>query len=83
MEQEYSKKSRAVAAILAFLIGMLGVHRFYVGKPISGVAMILLTISFYLTWVSVIWVVIDFILILVGKFKDKEGKLIFNWNDTK
>jgi len=43
------------------------VHRFYVGKIGTGVLMIL-------TFGGLgIWVLIDFIMILVGKFTDKEG----------
>lgn len=37
-----SKKRRGLAAILAFFFGYLGVHRFYVGRTGSGMAMILL-----------------------------------------
>ncbi len=36
-----SEKERLVAFLLCFLLGGLGVHRFYVGKVGSGIAQIL------------------------------------------
>ena len=39
-------KSKMVAALLAFFLGALGVHQFYLGHGGRGVAMLLLTISF-------------------------------------
>ena len=75
-----SDKNKIVAALLAFFLGGWGIHRFYVGKVGSGVAILLLTIIGVLTsgiligipmliGVS-IWVVVDFIVILCGYFKD-------------
>ena len=72
-----SKKSRMVAALLAFFLGGLGIHRFYVGKIGTGILQILLTFCFGLGY---IWVLIDFIIILCGNFKDKEGLLITDWD---
>lgn len=76
-----SKKSRAVAAILCFLFGALGFHRFYLGKIVTGVIMLVLTITFVFIWVSAIWALVDFIVILVGSAQDKEGNLVANWGD--
>ena len=68
-----SPKSRTVAAVLAFFLGVLGVHRFYVGKVGTGVAQLL-------TGGGVgVWTLVDFIMILVGSFKDKEGQTLVNW----
>ena len=39
-------KSKMVAALLAFFLGALGVHQFYLGHGGRGAAMLLLTISF-------------------------------------
>lgn len=36
-----SDKSRTVALVLCLVIGVLGIHRFYVGKTGTGIAMIL------------------------------------------
>jgi TM2 domain-containing membrane protein YozV/ribosomal protein L40E len=84
-----SPKSRMVTALLAFFLGQLGVHRFFAGKVGTAVVMLILTIIGYATMVFVvgfvfiaavgIWNLIDFIMILMGKFKDKNGLLIEKW----
>ncbi len=68
-----SDKSRTVAALLCFFIGGLGVHRFYVGKVGTGVLQIVTLGGLG------IWLLIDFIMILVGSFKDSEGRTLTNW----
>jgi len=68
-----SPKSRTIAAVLAFFFGVLGVHRFYVGKVGTGVAQILTAGGLG------IWTLVDFIMILVGSFKDKEEQTLVNW----
>jgi len=68
-----SSKSRAAAAVLCWFLGVLGIHRFYVGKIGTGVAQI-----FTLGGLGV-WALIDFVMILVGNFKDGEDKVILNW----
>ena len=54
-------KSKMVAALLAFFLGALGVHQFYLGHSGRGIAMLLLTISFVGLIVSGIWAIVDFI----------------------
>ena len=61
-------KSKVTAALLCFFLGGLGVHRFYVGKVGTGVAMI-----FTLGGLG-IWAIVDFIMILMGSFTDVNGK---------
>lgn len=68
-----SPKSRAAAAILCWFLGIIGVHRFYVGKVGTGIAQI-----FTLGGLG-IWVIIDFIWILTGTWKDKQERVIANW----
>lgn len=68
-----SEKSRAAAAILCWFLGVLGIHRFYVGKVGTGIAQL-----FTLGGLG-IWALIDFIMILVGSFKDINGKVLSNW----
>ncbi len=68
-----SSKSRAAAAILCFLLGVLGIHRFYVGKVGTGVLMLLTAGGLG------VWILIDFVWILVGTFKDKQGALLATW----
>ena len=69
-----SEKSRMAAALLAFFLGGLGIHRFYVGKIGTGI-LIIVTIGGFFG----IWPLIDFVVILLGKFRDKAGKILNNW----
>jgi TM2 domain-containing membrane protein YozV len=68
-----SPKSRLAAALLAFFLGALGIHRFYVGKIGTGILMIVTLGGLGL------WALIDFIVILVGAFRDKEERVLSNW----
>ena len=61
------------AAILCFLFGVFGAHRFYVGKTGTAVAM-LLTIGGL-----GIWALVDFVLIVTSSFKDANGVRITEW----
>jgi TM2 domain-containing membrane protein YozV len=72
---DISPKSRLVALLLCFFLGPLGVHRFYVGKVGTGVVMILTIGGLG------IWALIDFIMIAVGSFRDKEGRRVFRWTE--
>jgi TM2 domain-containing membrane protein YozV len=65
-----SVTSNTVALLLCFFLGILGVHRFYVGKIGTGVLQ-LVTIGGL-----GIWALIDFIMIVVQKFTDKEGNVL-------
>lgn len=70
MQQQTSEKNYIVMILLCFFLGGLGIHRFYVGKIGTGILMII-------TFGGLgIWALIDLIMIIVGKFKDKEGKEI-------
>ena len=70
-----SPKSRLAASILAFFPGCLGIHRFYVGKVGSGIA------ELFVGWMTLgISPLIDFIMIVCGRFTDGDGKLIKNWD---
>lgn len=62
-----SPKSKTVALVLCFFLGEFGVHRFYVGKVGTGLIWLF---TFGLCGIG--WIV-DFILILMGKFTDKFG----------
>jgi TM2 domain-containing membrane protein YozV len=60
-----SDRNKYVAAILAFLIGPLGVHRFYLGRTGSGIAMLVLTCTIVGLIVSVPWALVDMVRYLV------------------
>ncbi len=68
-----SDKSRTTTFILVFLLGVFGVHRFYVGKIGTG---LLWLFTFGLFGIGAI---VDFWVVLLGGFKDKQGKIVSNW----
>jgi hypothetical protein len=68
-----SPRSRLAALLLCLFLGALGVHRFYVGKTGTGVAMI-----FTLGGLG-IWTLIDLIMIITGGFTDIEGRAVLDW----
>ncbi len=72
---EFSPRSRLVTLLFCVLLGVFGVHRFYVGKIGTGILM-LVTIGGL-----GIWTLIDLILIAVGSFRDKEGRRVFRWTE--
>lgn len=61
------------AALLCFLVGVFGAHRFYVGKIGTAVAMLLTLGGLG------VWMLVDFILIVTGSFKDENGVRITKW----
>jgi TM2 domain-containing membrane protein YozV len=65
-----SDKSFVATLLLCFFLGSLGIHRFYAGKIGTGILMV-----FTLGGLG-IWTLIDLIMIIVGKFTDKDGNLI-------
>lgn len=65
---EVSDKGFVPAILLCFFLGSFGIHRFYVGKIGTGILM-LITLG-----ALGIWTIIDFIMIVVGSFKDKQGR---------
>ena len=65
-----SEKKWLTTLLLALFAGSLGVHRFYVGKIGTGILMLVTCGG------CGIWTLIDFIMILMGKFTDKDGNLI-------
>ncbi|ACZ29857.1 TM2 domain containing protein [Xylanimonas cellulosilytica DSM 15894] len=69
-----SPKSRTVAAVLGFFLGVLGVHRFYLGNIGMGIAMLLVG------WATFgIWPLLDWIIVLCGSARDGDGRLVTNW----
>ena len=71
--EEVSPKSRLATTLLAFFLGELGVHRFYLGKIGTGILMIVTLGGLG------IWALIDFIMAVAGIMNDKEGRPIKNW----
>jgi len=73
MQYDANKKSVAIAYLLWFFFGMLGVHRFYLSQTGTGLAILFLTlgsillmtvgIGFFTIFIPIIWVFIDIFLI--------------------
>ena len=94
--QQKSLKNRLVLLIL-FIVpvtNFLSIYRFYTGRVLLGIVRIILFITFcaneqnenimaisLLAWMAI--TVIDFILILFGKFKDKNKLPISSFNPKK
>lgn len=72
-EPEVSKRSRGVALLLAFFGGFFGLHRFYVEKPRSAIAMLL-------TFGGLgVWYLYDLVLIAAGEFRDSQDLPLRQW----
>jgi TM2 domain-containing membrane protein YozV len=68
-----SPSSRLVTLLFCVLLGVFGVHRFYVGKIGTGILM-LVTIGGL-----GIWYLVDLILVLAGSFRDSNGRRVYRW----
>ena len=68
-----SEKKKLPAFLLCLFFGVFGIHRFYVGKVATGVIQLLTVGGF------AIWWLLDLLVILLGGFTDKEGRLITKW----
>lgn len=65
-----SEKGFVPTVLLCFFLGVLGIHRFYVGKIGTGILQLVTLGGLG------IWALIDFIMIVVGKFSDGNGLMI-------
>ena len=54
-------RNKCVAAVMAFVIGTLGIHRFYLGRTGSGIIMLMLSITVIGLIISAPWALIDMI----------------------
>ena len=61
------------AFLLCWFFGLIGVHRFYVGKVGTGLLMLFTFGVFGILWI------IDLIMIIVGAFTDREGRRLTQW----
>lgn len=86
---EKSVKSWGTSLLLCIFLGMLGIHRFYAGKIISAIVILITTLFIYIIipiitfGIGIIfWFIpplielIDIIIIVTGNFKDSQGKYI-------
>jgi TM2 domain-containing membrane protein YozV len=91
-DAKISGEKKLTLLLLWLLVGIFGVHRFYAGKPLSGTIQVLnlclmiLLIHYevrphvgFSGLLFVGWWALDVLLIIMGKFTDKEGRPIINW----
>ena len=71
--EQPSPRSRAAALVFAVLGGFFGIHRFYVGKPVTGLLMPLTLGGLGLWWL------VDVVLVGIGDFTDGDGRRVLLW----
>jgi hypothetical protein len=69
-----SKRSRGVALGLCIVGGFFGLHRFYVDKPKSAIAMILTVGGLGVWWLY------DLVLLAAGEFRDSHDLPVRQWS---
>ena len=69
---ETSQKSKTTDLLLCIFLGTLGVHRFYEGKIGTGILWLCTLGLFGIGWI------VDIVLIVTNKAKDKYGLPIIN-----
>ncbi|MCL2609024.1 MAG: TM2 domain-containing protein [Treponema sp.] len=74
----FSRKSKLAAAVLCCWMGIFGVHRFYLGIK-GGVLMLVLALLVFTAFVPLVMAVIDFYMIVSGRMRDGEGRILHYW----
>ena len=72
-QEPISKRSRGVALLLSFFGGIFGLHRFYVNKPGTAIAMLCTGGGFF------VWYLYDLVLVAAGEFRDSDDLPVRNW----
>ncbi len=70
VEENISDRNRWIALILCVLLGGIGAHHFYVGRIGMGLLYLFTGGLLGIGWL------IDIILILLGQFKDRQGRYL-------
>jgi TM2 domain-containing membrane protein YozV len=76
MTDAYSNKSRLGALLFCLFLGVLGAHRFYVGKHGTAILTILTFGGF-----GGLWPLVDLIMIIIGSFRDTRGRRVYYWSE--
>lgn len=58
-------RNKYVAAVLAFFLGVLGIHRFYLGRTGSAITMLVLTCTIVGMLVTGVWAIVDMVRYLI------------------
>ena len=76
----YQPKSKLAAGLLAFFLGGLGIHRFYLGYTGIGIAMLLITVLTcgYGGIITGPWALIEMILIFCDQLPDAQGQKLMS-----
>ncbi|MDC0468303.1 TM2 domain-containing protein [Bacteroidia bacterium] len=72
--------NQLIAALLALILGLFGIHRFYLGYIWQGILQLVILGGLALTslfWLAWIWVVIDLVRIILGNLKPKKSDYEF------
>ncbi|WP_208435259.1 TM2 domain-containing protein [Bartonella phoceensis] len=77
--QKDSELSKVMLALICWFTGIFGVHRFMVGRVKTGALMLVLSLTVIGLMITGVWAIIDFVIIVAGKFTDKDGKQIIHW----
>lgn len=75
LDTNVSPKSRLITLLLCLCLGVLGVHRYYVGKIGTGLLMLCTGGGLGIWWV------IDLVFIVSGSFRDRQGRRIIDWTE--
>lgn len=92
---QVSNEKKLTLLLLCWLFGILALHRFYTGKYLAGsLHLLILGLASLLAYLGVgihqlvatimlvplfLWWIIDVLLIIMGKFTDKEGRPVVDW----
>jgi TM2 domain-containing membrane protein YozV len=67
-------RNKYIAALLAFFLGPFGIHRFYLGRNGSGIAMLVLTCTIVGLIVSAPWALVDMVRYLIMSDREFEAR---------
>lgn len=75
-----SPKSKTTTGILAIFLGFLGIHYFYLGKPIPGIILLVCSLTFVLSWFAFGFTVVQGIIILCMSDEQFNAKYVNTTN---
>ena len=76
IEKNWSKKDYKMVFLIAYILGLLGVHQFYLGNKKAGFIRLILTLSMIGLPVSVFLWIKDLIQLMRNKIADSEGNFV-------